>query len=41
MNEYDSILDLAVNFLTWFLLGTIAAYGFFTLMEYIDGRDKS
>lgn len=41
MNEFDSIYELVINWLFWFLLGAIVAYGFFTLLEYIDERDKT
>ena len=41
ITEYDSIYNLLLNWIFWFLLGTLAAYGLFTLLEYIDGRDKS
>jgi hypothetical protein len=37
-NEYGNIGEMAINFLIWFLLGTVAAYALFTLLEYIDGR---
>jgi hypothetical protein len=38
MNEYGSIFELTLNFLFWFLIGTIGAYIFYSIMEYIDGR---
>ena len=38
MREYDSLYELTLNFMFWFLIGTIAAYIFFTLLEYFDGR---
>lgn len=38
MNEYDSLYELGLNWLFWFLIGTIVAYAIFTLLEYFDGR---
>ena len=40
MKEFDSLYDLTINYMFWFLLGTMAAYAFFTLLEYIDGQNN-
>ena len=39
MNEYDTIWELALFWMMWFILGTTAAYIIFSLVEYFNGRE--
>lgn len=40
MNEYADMYDLFTDWLIWFVLGTLAAYFLFSLMEYFYGREN-
>lgn len=39
MNEYESIGELAINGLFWFVVGFGVSYTIFSLLEYLRGRD--
>ena len=39
MNEYESLGELALNWMFWFVVGTFVAYTIFSLLEYLRGRE--
>ena len=39
MNEYESLGELALNWMFWFVVGFSVSYTIFSLLEYLRGRD--